>query len=143
MRCIGSETGGLGCRFCPMRAAGQPETCSARWFFHHFGDKWTFPVLGRLYHEPQRFSQLRKALAPISERMLILTLKNAGLNGLIEHQATDNGSKGLYRLTPVGCSLIEQMQTLQEWMRTHSAVVVQAMQAFDQSQVELRAKKRA
>lgn len=144
MRCIGSDPGSLECRFCPMRAAGQAETCSARWFFHNFGDKWTFPVLGRLYGEPMRFSQLRKALAPISERMLILTLKNVGLNGLIEHSVLDGSEgKGLYRLTPLGRSLVEQMRGLQEWMATHGAVVLQAMQSSEASQEKLRVKQRA
>src|SRR5262245_41745814 len=47
------------------------------------GDKWTVLVVGELGKGPKRFSEIRRALGSISQRMLTLTLRALERDGLL------------------------------------------------------------
>lgn len=85
--------------------------------------------MGRLYNGPLRFSQLRKSLAPLSERMLILALKKLETIGLVERShAGDLLVHNTYQLTALGRSLLENMGDLFLWMTDHAAAIIEAYQ---------------
>lgn len=127
MICASLETDQFLCSTCPNRIAGRVDECPARWFLEHFGDKWTLPVLGAMHVGPLRFSQFRKALAPISERMLILSLKKLESNGLIVREEADTPAlQNTYRLTSLGRSLLEHIKDLFDWMNANAPAIVAA-----------------
>ena len=132
MICVSVEADQFLCSTCSHRTAGKTDECPARWFLEHFGDKWTLPVLGALHVGPLRFSQFRKSLAPISERMLILSLKKLETNGLIRREeANAPALQNTYRLTPLGQSLLEHVADLYNWMNANAPAIAAAYQADD------------
>jgi DNA-binding HxlR family transcriptional regulator len=127
MICASIESDLFLCSACPNREAANVDECPARWFLEHFGDKWTLPVLGALNVGPLRFSQFSKALAPISERMLILSLKKLENNGLIcREEANASALQNTYRLTPLGRSLLEHVADLYLWMNENAPAILAA-----------------
>jgi DNA-binding HxlR family transcriptional regulator len=48
------------------------------------GDKWTVLVVGVLSSQTLRYSEIRRAIEGISQRMLTLTLKRLEAEGLVE-----------------------------------------------------------
>ena len=130
MRCGDSGLEVFQCDICPTRATDNVCACPARWFFHHFGDKWTLPVLGSLYPGPMRFSQLRKTQEPISERMLILTLKKLEELGFIARGRADSApNQNSYQLTALGRSLLEHVGELFHWMNTNAPTILATYEA--------------
>ena len=61
-----------------------PEDCRAvTEILARIGDKWTVLVVGELGGGPKRFSEIRRALGSISQRMLTLTLRGLERDGLV------------------------------------------------------------
>ncbi|GAA0533653.1 DNA-binding HxlR family transcriptional regulator [Rhizomicrobium palustre] len=134
MNCASTDTDQFLCATCTNRQSATESDCPARWFFLHFADKWTLPVLGLLNNGPLRFSQFRKSLTPISERMLILALKKLERFSLIEREESNTtAAQAAYRLTPEGRSLLEHMGDLYLWMRLHETDILAAMTADTES----------
>ncbi len=67
-----------------------------------------------------RFLQLKRALGPISQRMLTRTLKK--LERVAAVARTSTGSAGMpviYSLTVEGTELLEALHGLSSWLRKH------------------------
>jgi len=61
-----------------------PEDCRAvSEVLARVGDKWTVLVVTTLGDGPKRFTELRRALGSISQRMLTLTLRGLERDGLV------------------------------------------------------------
>lgn len=132
MNCARDESGQLLCSTCVYRNTDSEDRCAAHWFFNQFGDKWTLPVLGLLHAGPLRFSQFRKTLEPMSERMLILALKKLEKNGLIcRDESGHSPLHNTYRLTPDGRALLDQMADLYAWMDEHGPAILAAIVEFN------------
>ena len=60
------------------------HSCPAvREVLHRVGDKWSVQIVALLGDGPMRFSELRRAIEGISQRMLTLTLRGLERDGLI------------------------------------------------------------
>lgn len=80
------------------------------------GGKWKGLILFSLGEGPLRFGELRRAVAGISERMLILQLREMEHSGLIHREAHHQmPPKVEYSLTDFGRSLNAAMAPLGEW----------------------------
>lgn len=97
------------------------------------GDKWSVLVVMRLRDGTQRFSELRRALPGISQRMLTLTLRGLERDGLVTRTVTATviPPRVDYALTPLGSSLAEPVMALGKWAREHMADIAAARAAFD------------
>jgi DNA-binding HxlR family transcriptional regulator len=96
------------------------------------GDKWTVLVVGRLGGGPQRFSELRRSLGSISQRMLTLTLRALERDGLVTRTVFASVPPRVdYELTRLGRSLLEPITTLGRWAVDHRAVITAARQRYD------------
>jgi DNA-binding HxlR family transcriptional regulator len=60
-----------------------PERCEAREILDRIGDKWSLYVVSMLEPGPLRFSQLKRTIPGISQRMLTLTLRGLERDGLV------------------------------------------------------------
>lgn len=84
------------------------------------GGKWKGLILFSLGDGPLRFGELRRAVSGISERMLILQLREMEASGLLSrasyHQVPP---KVEYSLTEFGRSLNEVLAPLGEWGEKH------------------------
>ncbi|MEU4468578.1 helix-turn-helix domain-containing protein [Streptomyces sp. NPDC024017] len=80
------------------------------------GGKWKGLILFSLGEGPLRFGELRRTVAGISERMLILQLREMENSGLIHREVHHQvPPKVEYSLTEFGRSLNNALAPLGEW----------------------------
>jgi DNA-binding HxlR family transcriptional regulator len=80
------------------------------------GGKWKPLILYHLRSGPMRFSDLKRAVAGISEKVLIQQLRElASADVLVRHDYGEVPPKVDYTVTPFGMTLIEALLPLCEW----------------------------
>src|SRR5258708_37642273 len=110
-----------------------PEDCRAvSEILARVGDKWTVLVVGVLGDGPKRFSEIRRALGSISQRMLTLTLRGLERDGLVTRTVFPTIPPRVdYELTKLGRSLLKPVNGLRLWARQHRAAIADARRRFD------------
>lgn len=95
----------------------RPEACPAvREVLNRVGDKWSVQVIALLGGGSMRFSELRREIEGISQRMLTLTLRNLERDGLVARTVfAEIPPRVEYELTKLGETLLEPIQGLAEW----------------------------
>jgi len=118
----------------------EPAKCLAvREVLNRIGDKWSVQIVGRLGEGALRFSELRRTIEGISQRMLTLTLRGLERDGLIERTVfPEIPPRVEYALTRLGKTLLDPIQQLAEWAAENRIAIQGARDKFD-----LVAKKRA
>ncbi|MCU1717471.1 winged helix-turn-helix transcriptional regulator [Pseudomonas sp. 5P_3.1_Bac2] len=97
------------------------------------GDKWTVLVVGALQNGPLRYSELRREVAGISQRMLTLTLKGLEQDGIVERTMYPTIPPRVdYELTELGCDLLIPLKALFEWAVKNRSLMLDARQKFEQ-----------
>src|SRR2546430_1132028 len=114
----------------------EPEACRAVGeILSRVGDKWTVLVVGVLGDGPKRFSEVRRALGSISQRMLTLTLRALERDGLVTRTVTPTIPPRVdYALTRLGHSLLEPVSSLGLWARQNRSAIHDARRRFDVAQ---------
>ncbi|MGY1440100.1 winged helix-turn-helix transcriptional regulator [Streptomyces reniochalinae] len=96
------------------------------------GDKWSLLVVCHLDQGPRRFTELKRAVDGISQRMLTVTLRGLERDGLVtrtvHHVMPPNVT---YRLTPMGRTLYEATTPLLRWTVEHLPHIDAARAAYD------------
>src|SRR5712664_698543 len=110
-----------------------PEDCRAvSEILARVGDKWTVLVVGVLGDGPKRFSEIRRALGSISQRMLTLTLRGLERDGLVTRTVFPTIPPRVdYELTKLGRSLLKPVNGLGLWARQNRAAIADARRRFD------------
>ena len=96
------------------------------------GDKWTLLVVSILAKGPLRFSELKRRINGISQRMLTFTLRALERNGLVSrtvHPAVPPHVE--YALTDLGHSLLVPIRHLTTWVGEHIDCVEEAQREYD------------
>ncbi|MWA10421.1 winged helix-turn-helix transcriptional regulator [Streptomyces sp. BA2] len=95
-------------------------TCGLDAAIDIMGGKWKGLILFALDEGPLRFGELRRAVPGISERMLILQLREMENSGLVHREVFHQvPPKVEYSLTEFGQSLSTAMMPLGEWGEEH------------------------
>ncbi len=85
------------------------------------GGKWTAVVLAHIKEEPRRFSELRRLIPDISEKMLTQRLRSLEADGLLQRTVvSDTPPHVIYDLTKTGRSLGPALQALYDWGLTRA-----------------------
>ena len=80
------------------------------------GDKWTVLVVNLMGSGPKRFSEIKREVGGISQRMLTLTLRALERDGLVTRTVTPSIPPRVdYELTDLGRSLLAPVQALGNW----------------------------
>jgi DNA-binding HxlR family transcriptional regulator len=96
------------------------------------GDKWSILVIGTLGGGPRRFSELKRSIEGISQRMLTLTLRGLERDGFVTRTVTPSIPPRVdYELTDLGRSLLDPVRALGEWAVVNRTTVDAARQSFD------------
>jgi DNA-binding HxlR family transcriptional regulator len=96
------------------------------------GDKWSMQVVMQLADGQKRFSELKRALDGVSQRMLTLTLRGLERDGLISRHVTPTIPPRVdYELTELGNSLREPVMALGAWALEHIDCIWAAQQRYD------------
>ena len=90
--------------------------CGIAYAINLIGGRWKVPVMARLMRGTMRYNELRKDLPMVSERILILQLREMEKDGLISRKVyPEVPPKVEYSLTPLGLSLGPVFDYLSEW----------------------------
>jgi len=100
--------------------------------FQLIGDKWTMIVVVALREGPMRFSELRRAIPGVSQRMLTLALRSLERDGLISRKVTPSVPQRVdYALTSLGLSFWERIRQLSLWAFENRPAIEAARAVFD------------
>ena len=109
-----------------------PEICPVRHVLDGIGDKWTILVLTALKSESHRFSELRRAIPDVSQRMLTVTLRKLERDGYLTRSVTPSIPPRVdYDLTKLGRSLCETLAPLAAWALENRDDVAKARALYD------------
>ncbi|MFN3766122.1 MAG: winged helix-turn-helix transcriptional regulator [Aliihoeflea sp.] len=116
----------------------ETDTCRAvSGILSRVGDKWTVLVIETLGDGPHRFSELRRMLGSISQKMLTTTLRGLERDGFVTRTIYPTIPPRVdYELTPLGRDLLVPVRALGEWARDNRHKVEAARAAFDQASAE-------
>jgi DNA-binding HxlR family transcriptional regulator len=93
--------------------------CPSREVLKHVTSRWGVLVLMALETRTHRFSELRRAIGGVSERMLAQTLQWLENDGMVERVAYDVVPPHVeYSLTPLGREAAEKVRVLADWIET-------------------------
>ncbi|WP_080925955.1 MULTISPECIES: winged helix-turn-helix transcriptional regulator [Pseudomonas] len=96
------------------------------------GEKWSVLIIIFLSGSPRRFTEIKRAINGISQRMLTLCLRGLERDGLIKRTVIAVMPPHVeYELTPLGRSLTEPVIALGTWANSHISEIDAAREAFD------------
>lgn len=96
------------------------------------GDKWTVLVVNLMGSGPKRFSEIKREVGGISQRMLTLTLRALERDGLVTRTVTPSIPPRVdYELTDLGRSLLAPVQALGAWALSNRPAIEEARRRFD------------
>ena len=97
------------------------------------GDKWSVLIISLLGDGPKRFSEIKRMVGGISQRMLTLTLRGLERDGLVTRTVFPTIPPRVdYELTDLGRSLWKPVEALGSWARDHRAEIEVAKRRFDE-----------
>lgn len=100
--------------------------------FQLIGDKWTMVIVVTLGEGAMRFSELRRGIDGISQRMLTLTLRNLERDGFISRKVTPSVPPRVdYELTALGQEFAAKLLPVGMWAFENRPAVEAARAAFD------------
>lgn len=96
------------------------------------GDKWTVLVVMFLADGSKRFSELKRLIDGVSQRMLTLTLRGLERDGLVTRTVTPSIPPRVdYELTDLGRSLQKHAVALASWAHENQSAIEAARKRFD------------
>lgn len=96
------------------------------------GDKWSVLVIAVLDSKVLRFSELRRRVGTISQKMLTSTLRGLERDGFITRTVYPTvPPKVEYQLTDLGLDLLGPVKTLGTWAKDNAESVQDARDRFD------------
>lgn len=108
------------------------ECPAVREVLNRVGDKWSVLVVALLGDGKMRFSELRRAIEGISQRMLTLTLKGLERDGLVTRTVYATVPPRVeYELTKLGRSLLVPIAQLGDWAAQNRENIQSAREKYD------------
>ena len=98
------------------------------------GDKWSLLVIRQLGDGPQRFSQIKRSLGSISQKMLTSTLRGLERDGFVTRTVFPTVPPRVdYELTSLGCDLLVPVRGLGDWALKNAERIERARKRFDEA----------
>jgi DNA-binding HxlR family transcriptional regulator len=114
--------------------------CPSRQLLDRLADKWVALALAALADGERRYSELSRAIAGVSQKMLTQTLRNLERDGIVLRSITPAVPVRVdYRLTPLGTSLLPVVAAIKDWAEQHMDQVLTARERFDAGALQLAA----
>jgi DNA-binding HxlR family transcriptional regulator len=115
----------------------QEDACRARGVLGIVGDKWSLLVVRNLSEGPRRFTELKRSVEGISQRMLTVTLRSLERDGILTRTVRNVMPPHVtYELTPMGRTLREATAPLLQWSIEHLPHIEAARTAYDERAAE-------
>jgi DNA-binding HxlR family transcriptional regulator len=96
------------------------------------GDKWSLLVVRSLRDGPRRFTEIKRDVDGVSQRMLTVTLRGLERDGILTRTVRAVMPPHVsYELTGLGLTLRAAVMPLLEWSVTHLVEIDAARAAYD------------
>jgi DNA-binding HxlR family transcriptional regulator len=109
--------------------------CQFREMLGRVGDKWSLLVIAMLEQRrtPRaRFSELKRSIPGISQRMLTATLRSLERDGLLTRYIyAEVPPRVEYELTPLGRRFMQPVRALVTWLQANWSMIRAARETFD------------
>jgi DNA-binding HxlR family transcriptional regulator len=116
-------------------AGHDARACEFRSFLDRIADKWSLLLIVTLQRTPKqrlRFSELKRAMTGISQRMLTTTLRNLERDGLLVREVyAEIPPRVEYELSPMGKDVMVPVGALMKWIEGHFGAIEKAREGFD------------
>jgi DNA-binding HxlR family transcriptional regulator len=107
--------------------------CPSRQVLDAISDKWVTLVLSALADGPQRYSDLARHIAGVSQKMLTQTLRQLERDGLLTRTITPAVPVRVdYQLTTLGETIMPVVTAIKQWSEAHITEIHAARDAYDQ-----------
>ncbi|MBJ3776640.1 winged helix-turn-helix transcriptional regulator [Acuticoccus mangrovi] len=111
----------------PIKHTSSPDCRHVRELLARIGAKWSMIVVTRLATGPMRFSELKRDIGTISQKMLTSTLRELERDGFVTRTVTPTIPPRVdYTLTDLGVDLLGPLEALGEWAVRNQHRVEQA-----------------
>jgi DNA-binding HxlR family transcriptional regulator len=108
------------------------EGCEVRQILDRVADKWSLLAIAHLERQTLRFSELRRRIEGISQRMLTVTLRQLERDGLVKRTVHPVVPPRVdYELTPLGATLHTTIRALVDWTEHHQEEIARARSEYD------------
>jgi DNA-binding HxlR family transcriptional regulator len=109
------------------------QRCPTRQVLDRVADRWTMLVITSLSAEqPLRFSELRRRIEGVSQKMLTQTLRGLERDGLITRSVFPTVPVTVeYALTDLGASLADAVAGIRAWAYTNMDAIEHARSTYD------------
>lgn len=108
------------------------QGCEVRQILDRVADKWSLLVIALLERRSLRFSELRRQIDGVSQRMLTVTLRQLERDGLVKRTVHPVVPPRVdYELTPLGATLHETIRNLVIWTEEHQNEIAAARAEYD------------
>ena len=122
---------------CLLWTQHESDNCPMRELLDRIGDTWTLLIVLNLGAGKHRFSELKRRVSGISQRMLTQTLRHLERDGMLTRAVFPTNPPSVeYELTDLGFSMLDAIRALIEWTAASQTEISAARQAYDQKQKE-------
>ncbi len=109
------------------------RNCPGRAVMEHIASRWGVLVLGVLLDGTRRFSEVRRAVGGVSEKMLAQTLQALERDGLVHREVRPVIPPHVdYSLTELGVPMAEQVRSLYRLIERQTPDILAAQQRYDE-----------
>jgi len=106
--------------------------CPQRAILEHVTSRWGVLILAALRERSYRFSELRRTVGGVSEKMLAQTLQTLERDGFVDRDAKPVIPPRVdYSLTPLGHQVADQVWGLTRWVEENTGNVFDARETYD------------
>lgn len=109
--------------------------CPLRELLTRLGDKWSVLLILTLSQMPERrgrFSEVKKRIPGISQRMLTATLRNLERDGILSREMfAEVPPRVEYQLTDLGASILNPMKEIVVWIEANWSTIKTSRDQFD------------
>lgn len=117
-----------------LEASPYNADCPTRRILDRIGDRWTVLIIGVLGEGDARFSELKRRVEGISQKMLTQTLRGLERDGLVLRTVYPEVPVRVeYALTDAGRTLLGPLSALQDWAIKHLGDVSASQDAYDRA----------
>lgn len=110
------------------------SSCEARQVLDMVADKWSLYVVAVLGAGPARFTDIKRSIGGISQRMLTVTLRRLERDGILTRTVLAVMPPNVtYELTSMGHTLVEAIEPLIDWSTNHLEEIAAAQRRFDRA----------
>jgi DNA-binding HxlR family transcriptional regulator len=108
------------------------EDCGVRQILDRIAGKWSLLAMAHLDQGTLRFTELRRKIDGISQRMLTTTLRQLERDGLVHRTVHPVVPPRVdYELTPLGATLHDTVQSLVTWTEQHQDEIAAARGRYE------------